>query len=73
MSESYETYCAHCRAQEVRPASRKNWEADTLRAQPHVVEFYVTAEMAKHGTLPEGWHRNHFGRNHKLLKTERIQ
>lgn len=71
-NQSYESYRAELIAQEVRPMSRKSWEAEVKRSQPHTVAFTVTPEMARIGSLPVGQYRNHFGVDYQLIRTERL-
>lgn len=72
MTQSYESYCADLRAQDVAPQSREAWERDCDLAKPHTVDFTVTKTMSQHGSLEPGRYRNHFGLNQQLIRTERL-
>jgi hypothetical protein len=69
---TYESYRAALIAQDVRPLSQAAWERENQLSKPHTVEFTVTPEMARRGSLAPGKYRNHFGYDQRLLRTEKI-
>ena len=72
MYQSYESYRAELIAQEVTPLTREQWQREVDGNKPHTVNFTVTPEMAKRGSLEVGQYRNHLGHNHQLIQTVRI-
>lgn len=71
MQTSYESYRAECHAQLVTPLTRAAWDRENEMAKPHTVDFTVKA--GTDASLAPGRYRNHFGANHKLIRTERLE